>query len=80
MPREADPSLNERAFVLQALRQNIRIDGRALNAFRDLQITFGDEDGVADVRLGKTRYIKNPLYSSPMYSHHTESSPVSPPK
>ncbi|MCJ1291746.1 hypothetical protein MMC34_003291 [Xylographa carneopallida] len=57
MPREAEPSLNERAFVLKALRENIRIDGRAFDAFRDLNVTFGDEYGVADVRLGKTRVL-----------------------
>ena len=60
MPREAEPSLNERAFILGALRENIRIDGRALDTFRDLQVTFGDEYGVADVRLGKTRSSRPP--------------------
>jgi exosome complex component RRP45 len=56
MPREAEPSVNERAFVLQALRENIRTDGRALTSFRNLHIGFGDEDGVVDVSLGQTRY------------------------
>ena len=56
MPREAEPSVNERAFVLEALKQNIRIDGRSLDSTRELQLEFGDEFGVADVRLGKTRY------------------------
>lgn len=56
MPREAEPSINERAFVLQALRENIRIDGRAFDAFRDLELSFGDEFGIADVKLGRTRY------------------------
>ena len=56
MPREAEPSINERAFVLQALRENLRIDGRAFDAFRHLELSFGDELGVADVKLGKTRY------------------------
>ena len=56
MPRETEPSLNERAFILQALQQNIRVDGRPLDAFRDVELTFGEEVGVADVRLGKTRY------------------------
>lgn len=56
MPREAEPSNNERAFILEALRENIRLDGRALDAFRDIKLAFGDEDGVADVQLGKTRY------------------------
>ncbi len=56
MPREIDPSLNERAFVLQALQQNIRLDERAFDAFRDIELSFGEEYGIADVRLGKTRY------------------------
>jgi exosome complex component RRP45 len=55
MPREAEPSLNEREFILEALRESTRLDGRALDAFRDIQLHFGDEYGVADVRLGKTR-------------------------
>jgi exosome complex component RRP45 len=60
MPREVGPSANERAFVLQALKENIRVDGRAFDAFRELHITFGDEYGVADVRLGKTRFVNLP--------------------
>lgn len=55
MPREAEPSNNEQAFILEALEQNIRLDGRGLESFRDIQLSFGDEYGVADVRLGKTR-------------------------
>lgn len=58
MPREADLSLNERAFTLQALREGIRLDGRPFDAYRELDITFGEEYGVADVRLGKTRCVK----------------------
>ncbi|KAK4690611.1 exosome complex component RRP45, partial [Lecanoromycetidae sp. Uapishka_2] len=57
MPREAEPSINERAFILQALHEDVRLDGRALDAFRDLDIFFGDQYGVADVRLGKTRVL-----------------------
>lgn len=55
MPREAAPSLNERAFILEALQEDARVDGRDLNAYRDIQISFGEEYGVADVRLGETR-------------------------
>ncbi len=58
MPREADLSLNERAFVLQALRQGIRLDGRPFDTYRELDVTFGEEYGVVDVRLGKTRCVK----------------------
>lgn len=56
MPREAELSLNERAFILQALQENIRLDDRALDACRPLKITFGEDYGTADIQLGKTRY------------------------
>ena len=57
MPREFESSLNERNFVLEALREGIRVDGRQLDAFRDVQITFGDDLGAVSVELGKTRYL-----------------------
>ncbi|KAL8912399.1 MAG: hypothetical protein Q9171_002585 [Xanthocarpia ochracea] len=57
MPREAEPSNNERAFILEALHEDIRLDGRALESYRDIQLSFGDEYGAADVRLGKTRVL-----------------------
>ncbi|KAF2270081.1 exoribonuclease [Lojkania enalia] len=57
MPREVEVSVNERAFIQQALQENVRLDGRAFDAFRPLELTFGDEYGVADVQLGKTRVI-----------------------
>lgn len=56
MPREAEPSINERTFLLQALQENLRLDGRPLDVYRNIDISFGDDYGVADVRLGKTRY------------------------
>ncbi|KAF1982408.1 hypothetical protein K402DRAFT_340337 [Aulographum hederae CBS 113979] len=59
MPREAELSLNEREFILQALRENTRIDGRAFNAFRDIELTFGDDYGQVDLQLGKTRILCN---------------------
>ncbi|KAK4624664.1 Exosome complex component rrp45 [Fulvia fulva] len=59
MPREADPSNNEREFLLAALRENVRLDGRAFDQFRDVQLAFGEEYGVADVRVGKTRVMVN---------------------
>lgn len=55
MPREAELSINERAFILQALQENIRLDGRSVDAYRPLEIIFGEDYGAADVRLGKTR-------------------------
>ena len=56
MPREAELSVNERAFILQALQEGTRIDERPLDAYRDLELSFGAEYGVVDVTLGKTRY------------------------
>lgn len=56
MPREAEPSLNEKQFALQALKENLRQDGREFDQYRPLDLTFGDEYGHADVKLGKTRY------------------------
>jgi exosome complex component RRP45 len=55
MPREADPSNVERTFILEALHQDVRVDGRALDQFRPLNIIFGDDYGSATVSLGKTR-------------------------
>lgn len=55
MPREAEPSANEKAFILQALQEGVRLDGRAFDEYRNLDLTFGEEYGVADVRLGDTR-------------------------
>lgn len=55
MPREAEPSQNEKAFVLQAVEEKKRLDGREFDEYRPLELTFGDEYGVADVKLGKTR-------------------------
>jgi len=60
MPREAELSLNEREFIIEALRESTRLDGRSLDAFRDVRLEFGDEYGVADVQLGKTRYGQLP--------------------
>ncbi|KAF2100429.1 hypothetical protein NA57DRAFT_54518 [Rhizodiscina lignyota] len=57
MPREAELSLNEREFLLQALRENVRLDGRPFDTFRNVELKFGEEYGVADVQLGKTRIV-----------------------
>ncbi|MCJ1464267.1 hypothetical protein MMC07_002880 [Pseudocyphellaria aurata] len=57
MPREAEPSINERTFILQALQENIRLDGRSIDAYRPLEISFGEDYGAVDVRLGKTRVL-----------------------
>jgi exosome complex component RRP45 len=55
MPREADPSNVERNFILEALSQNVRVDGRALNQIRNIELEFGDEYGSASLCMGRTR-------------------------
>ncbi|KAL2205071.1 ribosomal protein S5 domain 2-like protein [Sarocladium strictum] len=57
MPREAEPSLSERTFLIQALDEGLRLDGRKFEQFRSFGLTFGDEYGVADVKFGKTRVL-----------------------
>lgn len=57
MPRESAPSTNEQAFLLSALRENIRLDARAFDQFRPVSLDFGDDYGTADVRIGKTRVL-----------------------
>ncbi|CCC10573.1 hypothetical protein SMACR_06484 [Sordaria macrospora] len=58
MPREAEPSANEKAFLLKALQdEQIRLDGREFDQYRPLELTFGDEYGVANVSLGKTKIL-----------------------
>lgn len=41
--------------MLQALEENIRLDARPLDALRKIEISFGEEFGVVDVQLGRTR-------------------------
>ena len=57
MPREADLSNVERAFILEALGQNVRLDGRAFDQFRKLDLSFEDDYGTCTVQLGKTKYV-----------------------
>lgn len=67
MPREAEPSLNEKTFVSQALEENVRLDNRAFDEYRPIELSFGDEYGTADVKIGKTRYVigRNQQYYTP---------------
>lgn len=55
MPREVEPSLNERQFFAKALQEEVRFDGRQPYEFRSLEINFGESYGVVDLRLGGTR-------------------------
>jgi len=57
MLKEADLSASERSFILEALQRSVRLDGRGLDEFRPIKLSFGDEYGYAKVQLGKTRCV-----------------------
>lgn len=59
MSKETPLSLAEREFILEALLENIRVDGRDADAFRPLSVTFGEEYGHVKVQLGQTRCVTN---------------------
>ncbi|ODM20637.1 hypothetical protein SI65_03690 [Aspergillus cristatus] len=57
MNKEAPLSIAERDFVLNALREDVRLDGRGLDQLRPLKVSFGEEYGHVKVQLGKTTLI-----------------------
>lgn len=54
MAKDIEVSTSEATFTLEALRQNFRLDGRAFDQFRDVEISFGKELGDATVKMGNT--------------------------
>lgn len=65
MNKEAPLSIAERDFILNALREDVRLDGRQPDQLRPLNVSFGDEYGHVKVQLGKTRYVRR-VYSQLM--------------
>ena len=61
MPREVEPPIVQREFVLGALKEKMRVDGRGLLQGRDHSLVFGEELGVVECSLGKTRFV--PFFS-----------------
>ncbi|RDW90543.1 exosome non-catalytic core subunit RRP45 [Aspergillus mulundensis] len=57
MNKEAPLSIAERDFILDALREDVRLDGRGADEFRPLKLSFGEEYGHVKVQLGKTSLI-----------------------
>lgn len=55
MNKEAPLSIAERDFILNALREGVRLDGREADQLRPLKVSFGEEYGHVKVQLGKTR-------------------------
>lgn len=60
-------STAERDFICAALKTNSRIDGRNLQEFRKIKISFGSDYGTAEVMLGLTRYYSVTLVSLSQY-------------
>ncbi|KII90426.1 hypothetical protein PLICRDRAFT_157569 [Plicaturopsis crispa FD-325 SS-3] len=57
--RPPSPSLAEREFVVAALRETRRLDGREPLESRSTTLTFGKELGSVECALGKTRVSAN---------------------
>ncbi|PYI16802.1 ribosomal protein S5 domain 2-like protein [Aspergillus violaceofuscus CBS 115571] len=57
MNKEAPLSIAERDFILNALREDVRLDGRAADELRPLKVTFGEEYGHVKVQLGRTSLV-----------------------
>lgn len=55
--REATVSNNEKKFTEDCLIENLRVDGRAFDEFRELKIQFGSDWGSCHVALGKTQVL-----------------------
>jgi hypothetical protein len=55
MSKEAQLSIAERDFILEALREDVRLDGRKPDDYRPLNISFGEEYGHVKLQLGKTQ-------------------------
>ncbi|KAF5393325.1 hypothetical protein D9757_000588 [Collybiopsis confluens] len=55
--RPPSPSIPEREFLLSALKQNLRLDGRDFLEIRPIQLSFGPELGWVECSLGKTRVL-----------------------
>ncbi|KAL4742260.1 ribosomal protein S5 domain 2-type protein [Aspergillus similis] len=57
MNKEAPLSIAERDFILDALREGVRLDGRDTDQLRPLTLSFGEEYGHVKVQLGKTSLV-----------------------
>jgi exosome complex component RRP45 len=54
MPREIEPPAVQKAFLLEALAEGKRLDGRLPLEQRPVSLSFGAELGSVECRLGKT--------------------------
>ncbi|KAI8881549.1 hypothetical protein K501DRAFT_252983 [Backusella circina FSU 941] len=59
MVKVVEPSVNETEFLLEALSEGKRVDGRGVYDLRSVEITLGVEYGQVEVQLGRTRVAAN---------------------
>ena len=55
--RPPSPSLPEKQFLLDAISQSLRLDGRALLEQRPPKFTFGPDLGWVECALGQTWFV-----------------------
>jgi hypothetical protein len=55
MVREFESSINEKEFILQGIKEGLRLDNRDKYDFRPISISFGPDYGRSEVTLGNTR-------------------------
>lgn len=60
MPREIDPPNVQREFVIAALGEGKRLDGRGILELRQIELEFGGELGGCVCTWGKTRWVLFP--------------------
>lgn len=90
MARDIELSNSENKFILEALRQNFRLDGRSFDQFRDVGVNFGQEYGDVTITMGKTKVqcriscqIAQPYEDRPfegLFLISTETSPMAGPQ
>ncbi|KAI8643390.1 ribosomal protein S5 domain 2-type protein [Parasitella parasitica] len=59
MVKEVVPSVNEINFLLEALKQGRRVDGREVYDMRSIDIKLSSDYGYVEVQLGRTRVAAN---------------------
>ncbi|KAJ1657083.1 3'-5'-exoribonuclease [Dispira simplex] len=57
MVKERELSNNEREFVIEAIQQGLRVDGRSVEAQRDISVTYGEDFGNVQVAYGSTQVL-----------------------
>ena len=50
-------SVNERDFILDALKADCRVGGRSLHDWRSCEIKYGEKNGQVLLKLGKTHVL-----------------------